>query len=82
MSRCKHANLSFLNTANEKHTQKGMKHSLLTCRAVVLHLADKYAESMLRAPTDTETQTTIWTLVYCHSVNVLTVFPSCNHTEP
>lgn len=54
---------------------------LLTCRAVILHLADKYAESMFGAPTDAETQTPIRTLIYGHCVDVFTVIPSCKHTE-
>lgn len=49
----------------------------LTCGAVVLHLADKYAESVFRAPADAETQTAIWTFVNSHRVDVFTVVASC-----
>lgn len=49
----------------------------LTCGAVVLHLADKYAESVFRAPADAETQTAIWTFVNSHRVDVFTVVSSC-----
>lgn len=51
-------------------------HIVLTCRAVILHFADKYAESMFRPPTDTESQTPIWTPLYRHCVNISTVIPS------
>lgn len=54
---------------------------LLTCNAVVIHFADKYAKSMFRASADTETQTSIRTLIYCHCVNVFTVIPSYIHTK-
>ena len=48
-----------------------------TCRAVILHLADKDAKAMLRASTHTETQPAIHTLIHRDCVDILTVIPAC-----
>lgn len=57
----------------------------LTCGAVVLHFADKYAKSMFGAPADAEAQAAIRTFVNSHRVDVFTVVTSCetkrNHIE-
>ena len=74
LTRCKISSLPMWETRSQPP-------SLLTCRAVVLHLADKYAESVFRAPADAETQTSIWAFIYCHCVKVFTVIPSCKHTK-